>query len=380
VKLLEYEAKEILARRQIPVPEGVAARTEDEIAAACARLGGKAVLKAQVPAGGRGKAGGVLFPRDVEEAREMGRKLLGMAIQGEPVEAVLVEKALDIDREYYLAVTTDRKQGCPLLMFSSKGGMEIEDLVGKHPGAVKKRRIRPFVGLQAYQLRSMLKDAEGPPDVHDAIFEIATALYDAYWDLDGELIELNPLAVTATGELFAVDAKFSVDDYALYRQPELPARPVKTVAERAAAAGMTFISLDGDIGVISNGAGLSMITMDYLQMYGARPANFLDGKVALLMGGFETALGLVLEDPGVKAVLVNIFTAAGDCERIAGNIVETVTDKEEHGTLAVPLVVTLGGSNRDRGLDILSQFDSPLLLHEREVEDAARRIVGIAAE
>jgi len=379
VKLFEYEAKEFLKGNQIPVPEGSVCENEDEAKKAFNYFGGNAVFKAQVLAGGRGKAGGILFPKNSQDAGEMGKRLLGMEIKGEPVKKILVEKTLDIEKEYYLGIVIDRAQECPLLMFSSEGGMEIEILAKEKPESIKKIWINPFLGLKEYQLRYILKEAEIPPEHHDPMIRIAIALFNTYWEMDGELIEINPLVITKDKKVFAADAKFNIDNNALYRQTKVPKRIPETVEERAAAGSLGFVSLDGDIGIMCNGAGLAMSTMDQLFLLGGKPANFLDGKDTIFTGGFKKGLDFILENKKVKVVLINIFTGGGRCDVIAKDIVETIQEMEKQKNLDIPIVATLHGRNEEEGRKILSQCKSPHLYQILEIEDAVNMAVNLGA-
>jgi len=377
LRLFEYEAKEILGRYNIPVPHGIVCDNSTKVQEAYDHLGKNVVLKSQVLVGGRGKAGGIVFPHSSQEAAEMGEKLLGTKIRGEPVKKVLVERVLDIGHEYYLGIVTDTGSGCPLLMFSPQGGMDIETLAGERPDAIKKTSIDPLLGLSGYQVRNLLVEAEIPREYHQRIITIAVSLFKAYWHMDGELLEINPLVVTRDRQVFAVDAKFNIDNNGLYRQPDAPKRGVESLEDRAAAARMSFIALDGDIGVISNGAGLTMATMDLLQLYGGNPANFLDGKDALSKDGLKIGIDFIQQNRNVKAILINIFAGGPRCDEIAQKIVETVHRLEEDRSLKVPVVVTLHGRYMEEGIKVLSQFKSPHFYQEPEIEDAVRRVIAL---
>jgi len=377
LRLFEYEAKEILARHKIPVPEGLVCDNPGKIQEAYDQLGKNVVLKSQVLVGGRGKAGGIVFPHSSREAAEMGQRLLGTKIRGEPVEKVLVERALDIGQEYYLGIITDTDRGCPLLMFSSEGGMDIETLASEKPDAVKRVFIDPLLGLSGYQVRGLLGETEIPHEYHQPIIAIAVALFKAYWDMDGELVEINPLVVTRDQQIFAADAKLNIDNNGLYRHPDVPKRAIESLEDRAAAANMSFIALDGDIGIISNGAGLTMATMDLLQLSGGNPANFLDGKDALSKDGLKIGMDFIQENRNVKAILINIFAGGPRCDEIAQRIVETVAQLEEGKLLKVPVVVTLHGRYMEEGIKILSQFESPHFHQESEIEDAVRKVIAL---
>ena len=367
----------MLARHGIPVPEGVVCENRDGIAKACDRLGGNVVLKSQVLVGGRGKAGGIMFPKTCQQAAELGEKLLGMRIREEAVKRVLVERALDIEEEYYLGVITDTDKGCPLLMFSSEGGMDIETLARERPESIRKAFINPLFGLSGYQVRNLLRAAEIPQEFDPSIIKIAIALYKAYWSMDGELLEINPLVVTRDKEILAADAKFNVDNSAAYRQADLPKRPLESAEDRADAANMSFIPLDGDIGVISNGAGLTMATMDLLHLYGGKPANFLDGKDALSREGLKVGVDLIQENPNVRSILINIFAGGPRCDEIAQKVLETFGQMEKDNLLKVPVVVTLHGRYMEEGRKILSRYESPHFHQESEIEDAVQKVIAL---
>ena len=380
MKLFEFEAKKILVKKLIPVPEGILCADKDEIKRAYEDMGGNVVLKSQVLVGGRGKAGGILFPKNSQEAAEMGQKLLAVEIKGEPVQKILVEKALDIDEEYYLGIITDTDKGCPLLMFSAEGGMEIEDLAKERPESIKRTNINPLLGLSGHKVRYLLRDADVPLNYHNQIIKIAIALYKTYWEMDGELIEINPLVVTKQGEIVAADTKFNIDNSALYRQPEVPKRPSQTVEERAADLGLSYVLLEGNIGIISNGAGLTMATMDHLNLAGGLPANFLDCGERILTDGVRDGMKIILEKPNVRAILINIFAGGPRCDVIAEKIVETINQMEKERMLHVDVVVTLHGRYMKEGIKILSQCKSPHLYHELEIEDAVHKVVELGAK
>jgi len=381
MKLFEFEAKEFFQKRGIPVPEGIVAETVDEVRKAYKELGGNVVLKSQVLVGGRGRAGGIKFPKLEKEAREIAEELFNMKINDEPVERILVERALDIKQEFYLGIVTDTNKGCPLLMFSAEGGVEIEELATLRPESIKKISISPTYGLPGYQLRYELKEAGVPREFHNSIINIAQRLYQMYWDMDGELIEINPLVVTADGHILAVDAKFNIDNSGLYRQPDVLRRPAKTAEERAAEVGLSYVLLDGNIGIISNGAGLTMSAMDYLRQEGASPANFLDlGGQATEAITIKNGMNIVLENPNVTALLIYIFAGGPRCDVIAKGIVEALEGMEKGKSLHVPVVVTLHGRYAEEGMKILSSCKSPHLYQELEIEDAMRKVVELGGE
>jgi succinyl-CoA synthetase beta subunit len=381
MKLFEFEAKEFFRKRGIPVPEGIVAQTPEEARQAYNKLGGNVALKSQVLVGGRGKAGGIKFPKSETEAYEMAGKLLNMKIKDEPVERILVERALDIKQEYYLGIITDPDEGCPLLMFSTEGGMEIEELAAQKHDAIRKVLIDPRYGLLGYKLLFELKQAGIPQEFHNSIISIARGLYQTYWDMDGELIEINPLVVTGEGKILAADAKFNIDNSGLFRHPEIPKRSAKTIEERAAEMTLSYVLLEGNIGIISNGAGLTMAAMDLIRQEGASPANFLDlGGQATEAVTIQNGIKVVLENPKVTVILIDIFAGGPRCDVIASGIVEAVGEMEKKGSLRVPIVITLHGRNAEEGMKILSNFKSPHLYQEVEVEDAVRKVIELGGK
>ena len=381
MKLFEFEAKEFFKKGGVPVPEGIVAETPQAVRKAYNELGGNVALKSQVLVGGRGRAGGIKFPKSEKEAYEMAEELFKMKIKDEPVEKILVERALDIKQEYYLGIITDPDESCPLLMFSAEGGMEIEELSAQKPDAIRKVLIDPRYGLLGYQIQNELKEAGIPKEFHNGITSIARRLYQTYWDKDGELIEINPLVVTADGNILAADAKFNIDNSGLYRQPEMPKRPAKTVEERAAELALSYVSLDGNIGIISNGAGLTMSAMDYLRQEGSSPANFLDlGGQATQAVTIKNGIGIVLENPRVTALLIYIFAGGPRCDVIASGIVEAIDEMEKENSLHVPIVATLHGRFAEEGMKVLSACKSPHLYQEAEVEDAVHKAIELGGK
>lgn len=268
MKLYEYQAKQFFSQRKIPIPEGTVCETPGDVRQAYERMGGDVVLKSQVLVGGRGKAGGIKFPKTADEAYQMASELLSKPLKGVQVERVLVERRLDIDKEYYLGIITDTDHARPLLMFSAEGGMDIEELARTRPASIKRVLIDPFLGLPTYKVRHPLKEAGLPAPVIDPLIRIASELYRLYWDMDGELIEINPLVITRDGKPVAADGKFNIDNSALYRQAAAPKPEQKSVEARAAAVQLSYVQLDGNIGIVSNGAGLTMATMDHIHLEG----------------------------------------------------------------------------------------------------------------
>lgn len=380
MKLYEYQAKQFFGQRKIPVPEGVVCETLEEARLAFEKLGGDVVLKSQVLVGGRGKAGGIKFPKSADEAYQMASELLSKTLKGVQVEKVLVERRLDIVNEYYLGIITDTDHACPLLMFSAEGGMDIEELARTRPDSIKKVLIDPFLGLPTFKVRYPLKEAGVPAPLIDPLIRIATELYRLYWDMDGELIEINPLVVTLDGKPIAADAKFNIDNSALYRQPPVPKPEQKSVEARAAAVQLSYVQLDGDIGIISNGAGLTMATMDHIHLEGGKPANFLDCGQRIMEQGVKDGLNFILENPKVNVIFINIFAGGPRCDVIAGKIVEAVDELETQRRMKVPVVACLQGRFMEEGRRILATSRSKMLEQADTIEEAVKKVVKIGAK
>ncbi|EGV32909.1 Succinyl-CoA ligase (ADP-forming) subunit beta [Thiorhodococcus drewsii AZ1] len=362
MNLHEYQAKDLFRGYRIPVPVGRLARTPEEAVAAVDRLGGERwVVKAQVHAGGRGKAGGVIVAHDAEEVASAARRLLGSSLVthqsgagGLPVDHLLVEEPTAIARELYLGLLVDRSTERLLFMASASGGMDIETVAAETPERILFARVHPAVGLQPYQVRRLgfglgLEGAQ-----IKALGTLMDGLYRLFNDCDASLVEINPLVVTTDGDLVALDAKVNLDDNALYRQAELarlrdPAQEDSRESE-ARAHELNYISLDGNIGCMVNGAGLAMATMDLVKLHGGAPANFLDVGGGATAARVAEAFKLILSDPKVEAVLVNIFGGIVRCDLIAEGIIQAV--REVH--VEVPLVVRLEGTNAARGLELLA--------------------------
>lgn len=349
----EHQAKDILIRHGLPVPMGHVATTPDEAYTAAQQLGGPVVIKAQVLVGGRGKAGGVKLASTPEEAREKAAAILGMDIKGITVKKVLVAPAVDIAREIYLGMVIDRARKAVVMMASAAGGVDIEEVARETPEKIIRLAIDPALGLRDYQARDVAFDLglEGQ-QVKDFV-KIARGLYTAFGETDASLAEVNPLVVTPDGKLLAIDAKMNFDDSALFRQPDL--EDLRDEAEEsqdereAREAGLNYIELDGAIGCLVNGAGLAMATMDTVKLFGGEPANFLDIGGGARADKVMAALKIILRDPQVKAVLVNIFGGITRVDEVARGIQMAL---RETGT-TVPFVVRLVGTNEDVGRQML---------------------------
>jgi succinyl-CoA synthetase beta subunit len=354
VKLLEYQAKEVLSSLGIAVPPGAVARTPDEAAAACSRLGPVAV-KAQVPVGGRGKAGGIKLARTAEEARAAAQQIIGMDIKGFKVPLVYCETALDIAREIYVGFTVDRDAQANVLLLSAKGGMDIEQVAEESPKAIARLYPNPWRGPLDFELTQLAFDAELGELVRP-LSAVIKKLYRAIPDYDALTAEINPLVVTKSGDVVAGDAKLEIDDNAAWRHRDLEQRygseiegdPYEVEAKKR---GLTYVSLDGDIGIIGNGAGLCMGTLDLVQRAGGLPANFCDIGGGAKAEVVENALAVILMNPRVKGVVINVFGGITRGDEVAKGIV-TARDNLH---MKLPLVVRLSGTNEEEGRAILKE-------------------------
>ncbi len=384
MKVHEYQAKQILARYGVAIPRGKVATTPAEAKAAAAELGGKVVVKAQVHAGGRGKAGGVKLAAGPDEAVKVAGQILGMKLvskqtgpAGKIVHKVLVEEALGIARELYLGVVLDRSAGLPVMMASKFGGMEIEEVAAEHPEAILKEHFSPLAGLQAFQARKLGFALDLAGDTLKKFVKLVTALARAYNEADATLAEINPLLITSAGDVLALDAKMNFDDNAIARHPEIAAMrdldEEEPLEVEASKFDLNYIKLDGTIGCMVNGAGLAMATMDIIKHAGGAPANFLDVGGGASQERVENAFRILLSDPAVKAVLINIFGGIVRCDMIAAGVVAAARNLD----VKVPIVVRLEGTNVDEGKRILSE--SGLALQPADgMADAAAKVVAAA--
>ncbi len=384
MKVHEYQAKQILARYGVAIPRGKVATTPAEAKAAAAELGGQVVVKAQVHAGGRGKAGGVKLAAGPDEAVKVAGQILGMKLvskqtgpAGKIVHKVLVEEALGISRELYLGVVLDRSAGLPVMMASKFGGMEIEEVAAEHPEAILKEHFSPLAGLQAFQARKLGFALDLAGDTLKKFVKLVTALARAYNEADATLAEINPLLITSAGDVLALDAKMNFDDNAIARHPEIAAMrdldEEEPLEVEASKFDLNYIKLDGTIGCMVNGAGLAMATMDIIKHAGGAPANFLDVGGGASQERVENAFRILLSDPAVKAVLINIFGGIVRCDMIAAGVVAAARNLD----VKVPIVVRLEGTNVDEGKRILSE--SGLALQPADgMADAAAKVVAAA--
>ena len=377
--LYEYQGKELFARAGIPVSQGRVATTPEEARAAAEEIGGQVVVKAQVLTGGRGKAGGIKLAASPDEAEERAREILGLDIRGHVVRKLWIEKASDIAKEYYLSVTFDRGEKKPLFMFTTQGGMDIEEVAAESPEALARLHVEPLAGFQPWQAR-WLCFAAGleDPDEQKQVMAIVAKLYGAFVDFDAMLCEVNPLIVTPDGEVKALDSKFTVDDNALFRHADVAEmRDVEAADPRERLArekGVTYVKLDGEIGILGNGAGLVMATLDVIDQVGGRPANFCDLGGGGDAQGVVDALEVITSDDQVEAILFNIFGGITRCDEVARGILTALGQM----TIEHPIVVRLDGTNAEEGRQMLVDAAPPDLYVEETMLSAAERVVEVA--
>ena len=383
MKIHEYQGKEILRKFGVPVPRGIAAFTVQEAVEAAQKLGGPVwVVKAQIHAGGRGKGGGVKLARSIDEVRKLAGEILGMQLvthqtgpQGQKVRRLLIEDGADIRHEYYVSVVTDRASQKVALMASSEGGMNIEEVAHDTPEKIIKVLVDPAVGLTSSQAMELSSGIGVPPGSAAQCVDVLQKLYKCYMETDASLVEINPLILEGNGNIKALDAKFNFDPNALFRQPEIVAYrdlDEEDPAEvEASKFDLAYISLDGSIGCLVNGAGLAMATMDTIKLYGAEPANFLDVGGGATPEKVTEAFKIMLKNPKVKAILVNIFGGIMKCDTIATGVITACRATN----LAVPLVVRMKGTNEDLGKKMLAESGLPIISADTMAE-AAQKVVA----
>jgi succinyl-CoA synthetase beta subunit len=380
VDLYEYQGKELFARFGIPVSEGKLATSGEDARAAAEELGPQVVVKAQVLTGGRGKAGGIRLADSPEDAERHASEILGMDIRGHPVRKVWIEKASEIAKEYYLSITFDRGEKKPLFMLTTQGGVDIEEIAERSPDALARLHVDPLVGFQPYQARWLCFTAGiGDPNEQKQVVGLVGRLYDAFVGADAMLCEINPLVVTPEGEVRALDAKFTVDDNALFRHADIgemrdleAADPHERLAREK---DVTYVKLDGEIGILGNGAGLVMSTLDVIDQAGGRPANFCDLGGGGDAQGVVDALEVITSDPQVRAILFNIFGGITRCDEVARGILEAL----ERMSIDFPIVVRLDGTNAEEGRAMLVEAARPNLHVEETMLSAAERVVELAS-
>jgi succinyl-CoA synthetase beta subunit len=379
VDLYEYQGKELFRQYGIPVSEGRLATTPDEARAAADELGGQVVVKAQVLTGGRGKAGGIKLADGPDDAARKAEEILGLDIRGHVVRRLWIERASEIGSEYYLSVTFDRGAKQALFMLTKEGGIDIEEVASERPEALARLHVDPLEGFQPYQARRLLDEAGiDDPEQQKQIARIVDRLYGAFVGADATLCEINPLIVTPQGEVRALDSKFTVDDNALYKHPEiagmrdLDAYPPE---ERAAREkGVTYVKLDGEVGILGNGAGLVMSTLDVIALAGGRPANFCDLGGGGDAQGVVDALEVITSDAQVKSILFNIFGGITRCDEVARGILQALAQL----TIAHPIVVRLDGTNADEGRALLAESAPDNVHVEPTMLEAAKKAVELA--
>jgi succinyl-CoA synthetase beta subunit len=385
MKIHEYQAKAILAQYNVPVPRGEVAYTAEEAEAAAKHLGGSVVVKAQIHAGGRGKGGGVKVAKNSTEAAEFARQMIGLRLvtrqtgpEGRTVHRLLVEETLPIERELYLGIVLDRVQAKPVFMASAAGGMEIEEVAARTPELILKETLQPATGLAPYQARKLAFGIGIPAASANGAAAAMVALARAYLAMDASLAEINPFILTKDGKVYALDAKITFDDNALYRHKELldlrdlnEEDPLEVEASRF---GLNYIKLEGTVGCMVNGAGLAMSTMDIIKHAGGEPANFLDVGGGASAEQVKNAFRILLTDKNVKAVLINIFGGILRCDTLATGVVAAARDLH----IEVPIVVRMEGTNVELGRQILMESGLNFTVG-LDMRDAAQKVVRLAA-
>ncbi|MCX5736738.1 MAG: ADP-forming succinate--CoA ligase subunit beta [candidate division NC10 bacterium] len=384
MKIHEYQAKAILADAGVSVPRGRVATTASEAGAIAQELGGRVVVKAQIHAGGRGKGGGVKLAKSPDEAEQMASQILGMMLrthqtgpEGQRVKRVLVEEGMDIRQELYLGIVIDRAVGLPVLMASGAGGMEIEEVARTRPDAIVKAHVDPATGIRGFHTRKLGFGLGLRGDQVKAAGDFLTRLYRTFEQTDCSLAEINPLVVTGDGRLLALDAKMNFDDNALFRHPEIQAlrdldeeSPLEVEASRYS---LNYIKLDGTVGCMVNGAGLAMATMDIIKLAGGEAANFLDVGGGASAEQIENAFRILISDPSVKAVLINIFGGILRCDRLAEGVIKAVKSLG----VTLPIVIRMEGTNVELGQRMLAESGLNFL-GATGMQDAARKAVRAA--
>lgn len=382
MRMHEHQAKQIFRQHGIPTARGELALTPEQVKEIAEKLGGKVVLKSQVLVGGRGKAGGIKLANDANEAYELARQMFGMVIKGHKVEKIYVEEQLEIDREMYVGFTIDRAGKGFALIVSSVGGMDIEEIAEKHPDRIARVTVDPVYGLWDYQIREVLYKSNMPREYHKEVTRIIKALYSILVHNEAELTEINPLVVTRDGRIIAADARLNIDDNALYRHPELKELKDYTEVDQteriAEEKGLNFVKLDGNIGVIANGAGMSMATMDLIYLEGGKPANFLDVGGGANSEVVKEAVSIILMDKNVKVIFMNIFGGITRCDEVAKGLITAFSEME----IPVPVVLRLAGTNEEEGRKLIEEFIKEKGIERihlvETMEEGARKAVELA--
>ena len=379
MRLHEYQAKQVFADAGVPTPASTLAETVDEAVDAAEEIGYPVAIKAQVHVGGRGKAGGIKLVDNADEAREAADDILGMDLKGFHVSKVLVEEAVDFVNELYVGVTMDRGEGRPVAMVSTKGGVDIEAVAEETPEAIAREHIDPAFGMHPFQARKAVYDAGVDRDVANDVARVLTTLYQLWDDRDGADVEVNPLMITSDDEIVAADAVMNIDGDALFRQPELQemgeeAADGDELEQKADEYGFDYVRLEGNVGIIGNGAGLVMTTLDLVDYYGGEPANFLDVGGGAKADRIANALDMVFSDDNVDSVVFNIFGGITRGDEVANGINQAL---EQFDEIPKPVTVRLAGTNAEEGMEILNE---ELVTVEDTLEDAVERAVRYADE
>jgi len=378
--LLEYKGKQVLRRYDVPLSAGAPAATVDEALAAAEQIGYPVIVKAQVKIGGRGKAGGIKLAGDAEAVREHAGAILGMDIRGHTVHELWIESATDIASEYYAAVVFDRSAKAPLVMLSTQGGMDIEQVAAERPEALATLHVDPLVGFQPFHGRRLAFEAGVDADVVRPVATMLATLYAAFEGEDATLVEINPLVITPDRRVIALDAKVTLDDNAAFRHPDHAglddSRDADPQERMASERGLTYVKLDGDIGIFGNGAGLVMSTLDVVAHAGGAPANFLDAGGGAKAEAIAASVDVILSNPNVKAVLFNVFGGITRCDEVARGIIDA------YGLLkpTVPFVVRLDGTNDAEARKLLADANLPNVHAEATMDGAAARVVELARD
>jgi len=384
MKIHEYQAKELLVQYGVPIPKGGVARTPEEAREIAEQIGGRVMIKAQIHGGGRGKAGGIKTAEIPSETEEIARSLLGIRLvthqtgpEGLPVNVVLVEEAVEVERELYLSTLIDTSENVPLMIASEAGGMEIEEVAAESPERILKQYIDPLTGVLPYQSRNLAYGMNLAPEYIRPATQTMASMYKLFMEKDCSLVEINPLVTTTNGRLLGLDAKVSFDDNGLSRHPEV-AQLRDTSQEdplevEAANVGVNYVKLDGNIGCMVNGAGLAMATMDLVKQMGGEPANFLDAGGGASEDQVTGALKILLSDPKVKAAWVNIFGGILRCDLVARAIIRAVKEKG----LKVPFIVRMNGTNLEEGIQLLKESGLDIVF-ESNLTEAANKAVAAA--
>ncbi|MBE8539640.1 ADP-forming succinate--CoA ligase subunit beta [Geoglobus acetivorans] len=384
MRMHEYQAKQIFRQHGIPTARGELALTPEQVKEIAEKLGGKVVLKSQVLVGGRGKAGGIKLANSPDEACELAKQMFGMVIKGHKVEKLYVEEQLEIAREMYVGFTIDRASKGFALIVSSVGGMDIEEIAEKHPDRIARVTVDPIYGLWDYQIREVLYRSSMPKEYQKEVTRIIKILYSILVHNEAELTEINPLVVTKDGKIIAADARLNIDDNALYRHPDL--RELKDYTEVdqteriAEEKGLNFVKLDGNIGVIANGAGMSMATMDLIYLEGGKPANFLDVGGGASSEVVKEAVSIILMDENMKVIFMNIFGGITRCDEVARGLITAFSEME----IPVPVVLRLAGTNEEEGRKLIEEFIRERAIESihlvETMEEGAKKAVELAGE